>query len=47
MGNAMTAFIAALAAFIMMHLGLAATGLRARLVAAIGEGPYRGLFSIA
>jgi hypothetical protein len=47
MGNAMTAFIAALAAFILIHLGLAATGLRARLVAAIGEGPYRGLFSIA
>lgn len=42
----MTAFLAALAAFVVMHVGLSATGLRAVAVRAMGEWPYRGLFSI-
>src|SRR6185436_2010090 len=29
------------------HVGISATGLRAAIVRAIGEGPYRGLFSLA
>ncbi|RJF80494.1 NnrU family protein [Oleomonas cavernae] len=32
--------------FVGIHLGLAGTGLRGRLIGAIGEGPYRGLFSL-
>lgn len=40
-------FTWALAGFIALHIGVAASGLRARLVNRIGEGPYRGLFSIA
>ncbi len=43
----MSAFTAALAAFILLHVGLAATGLRAAVVGRIGEQPYRGLFSLA
>lgn len=43
----MTMFAAALAAFILLHVGLSATGLRAMVVKAIGEGAYRGLFSLA
>ena len=43
----MIAFVAALAAFILVHVGLSATGLRAVAVRSIGEGAYRGLFSIA
>lgn len=43
----MTVFVAALAAFVLLHVGLAATPLRAALVGRIGEGPYRGLFSLA
>lgn len=40
------AFAWALAGFVLIHVGVAATGLRAQLVARIGEGPYRGLFSL-
>jgi uncharacterized membrane protein len=41
----MTAFALALAAFVFIHVGLSATGLRAAAVRAIGEWPYRGAFS--
>jgi uncharacterized membrane protein len=41
------AFAWALAAFVLIHVGVSATGLRTALVKAIGEGPYRGLFSLA
>ncbi|HVZ99255.1 MAG TPA: NnrU family protein [Caulobacterales bacterium] len=43
----MSDFTAALAAFVLLHVGVSATGLRAVLVSRIGEGPYRGLFSLA
>jgi uncharacterized membrane protein len=43
----MTMFAAALAAFILLHVGVAATPLRAALVGRIGEGGYRGVFSLA
>ncbi len=43
----MFGFPAALAAFVLLHIGLSATGLRAALVSKIGERPYRGLFSAA
>jgi uncharacterized membrane protein len=41
------AFAWSLAAFVLLHVGVAATGLRAALVARIGEGPYRAVFSLA
>lgn len=43
----MNEFAFALAAFVVLHVGVSATGLRTRLVAMIGEGPYRGVFSLA
>lgn len=43
----MNDFAWALAGFVLIHIGVSATGLRARLVGAIGEWPYRGLFSLA
>lgn len=43
----MNAFAWALAGFLLLHVGISATGLRASLVRAIGEWPYRGLFSLA
>lgn len=43
----MNAFAWALAGFVLIHIGVAATGLRTVLVGRIGEGPYRGLFSLA
>ena len=42
----MSGFALALALFVLLHLGVSATGLRTRIVAGIGEGPYRGLFSL-
>ncbi len=42
----MSGFALALAIFVLIHVGISATGLRARLVAAIGEGPYRLVFSV-
>lgn len=42
----MEALALAAAAFAALHVGLAATGLRAGAVRAIGEGPYRGVFSL-
>ena len=38
----MNGFAWALAGFVLIHVGISATGLRAALVGAIGEGPYRG-----
>jgi uncharacterized membrane protein len=43
----MNEFAWALAAFVLIHVGISATGLRARLVKAIGEGPYRAVFALA
>lgn len=43
----MNAFAWALAAFVLLHIGVSATGLRAGLVKRIGEGPYRAVFSLA
>ncbi|HVY84772.1 MAG TPA: NnrU family protein [Caulobacterales bacterium] len=43
----MSGFTLALAAFVLLHIGVSATGLRALVVKRIGEGPYRGLFSLA
>jgi uncharacterized membrane protein len=40
-------FAIALGVFIVLHVGLSATGLRRLAVGAIGEGPYRGVFSLA
>jgi uncharacterized membrane protein len=42
----MTFLVLATAAFILTHM-VTSTPLRARLVGAIGEGPYRGLYSLA
>lgn len=43
----MDAFAVALTLFVLLHVGVSATGLRTRLIARIGVGPYRGLFSLA
>ncbi|GIK50318.1 MAG: hypothetical protein KJZ75_10485 [Hyphomonadaceae bacterium] len=43
----MDGFVWALAGFVLIHIGVSATGLRKRLVEAVGEGPYRALFSLA
>lgn len=40
-------FAWALIGFVLIHIGVSATGLRARLAALIGEWPYRALFSLA
>jgi uncharacterized membrane protein len=42
----MELFALALAAFVLLHVGLSATGLRSALVKTMGDGPYRGLFSV-
>jgi uncharacterized membrane protein len=42
-----SSFTLALAAFVVLHVGVSATGLRTRLVGAIGERPYRGVFALA
>jgi uncharacterized membrane protein len=42
----MNGFAWALAAFVLIHVGISATGLRTRLVSAIGIGPYRIAFSL-
>src|SRR5690554_2193575 len=42
----MNGFAWALAAFVLIHVGISATGLRTRLVGAVGEGPYRIGFSL-
>lgn len=43
----MYGFTAALAAFVLLHIGVSATGLRGLIVARIGEGAYRTVFSVA
>ena len=43
----MMTFAAALAAFILLHVGISATPVRGALIRTIGEWPYRGLFSVA
>jgi uncharacterized membrane protein len=43
----MNEFAWALAGFVLIHVGVSATGLRAALVGRIGSGPYRALFSLA
>ncbi|WP_395645642.1 NnrU family protein [Terricaulis sp.] len=43
----MNAFALALGAFVLLHIGVSATGMRAMLVARLGEGPYRIAFSLA
>jgi len=43
----MDGFVWALAGFVLIHVGVSATGLRAALVGRIGEGPYRAIFSLA
>lgn len=40
-------FAWALAGFVLIHVGVSATGLRGALVRRIGEGPFRALFSLA
>jgi uncharacterized membrane protein len=42
----MNGFVWALAGFVLIHIGVSATGLRAALVGRIGEGPYRAVFSL-
>jgi uncharacterized membrane protein len=42
----MNGFAWALAVFVLIHIGISATGLRTRLVSAIGIGPYRIAFSL-
>lgn len=42
----MNGFVWALVGFVLIHVGLSATGLRAAVVGRIGEWPYRGLFSL-
>jgi uncharacterized membrane protein len=43
----MNGFVWALTAFVLLHVGVSATGLRGQIVGRIGEGPYRGIFSVA
>jgi len=42
----LNAFAWALAGFVLIHVGISATGIRAALVRGIGEGPYRAGFSL-
>ncbi len=42
----MNAFAMALAGFVLLHVGISATGLRARLVSKLGAGRYRIVFSL-
>lgn len=43
----MNGFAWALAGFVLIHIGISGTGLRAAIVGRIGEGVYRALFSLA
>ncbi|MGB8602798.1 MAG: NnrU family protein, partial [Rhizomicrobium sp.] len=43
----MTQLMLACGLFLLLHLGIAGTALRGRIVARIGFNPYRGLFSLA
>jgi uncharacterized membrane protein len=42
----MSQFTYALIAFVLIHVGVSATGARGVIVRRIGEGPYRGVFSL-
>ena len=42
----MNAFAWALALFVLIHVGISATGARRALVGGVGEGPYRAVFSL-
>lgn len=42
----MGGFAWALVAFVAIHVGISATGVRARLVGMVGEWPYRAVFSL-
>lgn len=42
----MSGFAWALTAFVLIHVGISATGLRTALVGRIGVGPYRAVFSL-
>ncbi len=42
----MTLLIVAALVWLLIHIGLSGTGLRDRVVARIGEAPFRGLFSL-
>lgn len=42
----MNGFAWALALFVLIHVGISATGLRAALIGRIGEGPYRAFFAL-
>jgi uncharacterized membrane protein len=44
--NGTVGLVASVIFFVGIHLGLAGTGLRGRLIGAIGEALYRGLFSL-
>jgi|HigsolmetaAR203D_1030402.scaffolds.fasta_scaffold00064_74 uncharacterized membrane protein len=46
MVGSMWSLVAAGAFLLLTHFGIASTGLRGRLVDAMGEGPYRGVFSL-
>ncbi len=43
----MNLFTLALAGFVLIHIGVSASGLRGRIIGAIGLWPYRALFSLA
>jgi uncharacterized membrane protein len=43
----MNSFAWALASFVLIHVGVASTGIRGALIGRIGVGPYRVLFSLA
>ena len=42
----MNGFAWALALFVLIHVGISATGARRALVGGVGEGPYRAVFSL-
>lgn len=47
MGDGVNSFAWALVCFVFLHIGVSATGLRARFVGWVGEGPFRAGFSLA
>ena len=47
MTSAFVSLVAAAIAWVAVHIGVAGTRLRDRIVARIGEGPFRGLFVLA
>jgi uncharacterized membrane protein len=47
MPSSFTSLVIAAIVWTLVHLGIAGTSLRAQIVRVIGEGPFRGLFSLA